>query len=80
MCIIKILTANRRIAPPIPTRYINHPAPDNSSKADVMITAVRTYFDMSIKKSETFFQTEIFFTKSFYIAKLICSLLQNSNG
>ncbi|MBQ8483729.1 MAG: hypothetical protein IJ504_05445 [Bacteroidales bacterium] len=39
-------------APAIPTAYISHPTSESSSNADVMITAVRTYFDMSIMKSE----------------------------
>ena len=76
-CIITILTIRRRIDPPIPTTYIIHLASDNSSKADVIITAVRTYFDMSIMKSETFSQIEILFTFSFSIAKLIKYLMQS---
>ena len=75
ICIITILTVNSRAAPAIPHRYIIHPKPDNSSNADVMITAVRTYFDMSIMKSETFSQTEILFTEAFSIAKLIKLLM-----
>ena len=57
-------------APAIPTTYMIHPTSDSSSKADVMITAVRTYLDMSIRKSETFSQTEIFFTISLDITKI----------
>lgn len=71
ICIIIILTVIRRIAPAIPTTYIILPASDSSSNADVMITAVRTYFDMSIIKSEIFSQTEIFFTESLCITKII---------
>ena len=45
-------------APAIPTTYMIHPTSDSSSKADVMITAVRTYL-------------EIFFTISLVITKII---------
>ena len=68
---INKLAAKNIAAPATPTTYIAHPTPDSSSKADVMITAVRTYLDMSIIKSEIFSQTEILFTKSFPMANLI---------
>ena len=61
--------------PVIPTMYIIHLTSASSSKADVMITAVRTYFDMSIRKSDTFSQIEILFTVSFSIAKIVKLLL-----
>ena len=47
------LTDKNNAAPIIPTRYIIHPISDSSSNAEVMITAVRTYFEMSNKKSDT---------------------------
>ncbi len=66
-----MLNKNNNPAPAIPTAYIIHPTSDSSSNADVIITAVRTYFDMSIMKSEIFSQIEILFTFPFSIAKLI---------
>lgn len=66
-----ILTDKNSAAPIIPTRYIIHPTSDNSSNADVIITAVRTYFDMSIKKSDAFSQIEILFTNPFSMTKII---------
>lgn len=66
-----ILTDKNSAAPITPTRYIIHPTSESSSNADVIITAVRTYFDMSIEKSDTFSQTEIFFTNPFSMANLI---------
>ena len=65
-----MLTPKNITAPAIPTTYIIQPTSDNSSRADVMITAVRTYFDMSIMKSAIFSQTEILFTFSFLITKI----------
>ena len=65
------LTISNRIEPLIPTRYIIQPVSESSSNADVMITAVRTYFDMSIMKSETFSQTDTRFTKSFSMTKIV---------
>lgn len=70
MCNIKILSPDKIMDPAIPTIYIIHPASDSSSKAEVMMTAVRTYFDMSIIKSETFSHTETLFTNPFSITKI----------
>ena len=60
----------------IPTTYINHPTFDNSSKAEVMITAVRTYLDISIIKSEIFSQTEPLLIFSSLIAKIVIYSMQ----
>ena len=70
-----MLNNSKITAPATPTTYIIHLTSASSSKADVMITAVRTYFEMSIRKSETFSQIEILFTVTFPIAKIIKLLL-----
>lgn len=66
-----MLNNSKITAPATPTTYIIHLTSASSSNADVMITAVRTYFDMSIRKSETFSQIEILFTNSFCMTKII---------
>ena len=57
--------------PKILITYIVSLLSDNSSKAEVMITAVNTYLEMSIKKSATFSQIDNFLPASFFIAKII---------
>lgn len=57
--------------PKILITYIVSLLSDNSSKAEVMITAVNTYLEMSIKKSATFSQIDNFLPTSFFIAKII---------
>ena len=57
--------------PKILITYIVSLLSDNSSKAEVMITAVNTYLEMSIKKSATFSQIDNFLPTSFFRAKII---------
>lgn len=66
-----MLNNSKITAPATPTTYIIHLTSASSSKADVMITAVRKYFEMSIRKSETFSQIEILFTISLCMTNII---------
>lgn len=69
-----ILTMTKRMDTELPAMYMIALFSANSSNAEVIITAVRTYFAMSIRKSATFSQIDAFFTIPFPMSpKIFCS-------